>query len=513
MTLDELLLEWSYRSEKGYPSLDNPSDVLILKNLLEKLNLPSNKIINDLEEATLSPAQLLKRNNIEVFLSKIENNEEFILKDGGTAIIDPDASADAINILKSRNVEGQRIRFTDTNGNILSLGKFEKTTEFGGAEKVSTNIESLKVRTDVKESLVILMCNVGKGKLKPFDPDSFNDNMNIIESSSNKFNDIENKVQEYIEILFNLMENYQEFSTKSKRKAEAIFNNPYSIAEEILKSYSNPRFNRGDIFNKIRSECSNITVLEKDKWNPGDIYLVNFEPKLPKETDSIAPWNDLFVNNWGDTDKPLVSISLKEQRYQPGRAKSYLVKFGEKVEYDLSKEELEWDEEKYKIEITKLREIVSKLIEEGGTGAPNEVIKQGDGWDGKFPEGRPKLQGTYGAYKLLEFILKHPDASVAGLFAYGQSISGTPSANPTFFKLVGTDKGTGLKVPIEESRYPGGSNTDLNEDSAVTIIDTIKSANITIKGKLDIIKDGEIERTEEVSKTFRGDFGKPIGIV
>ena len=38
MTLNELLLEWSYRTQKGYPSLDNPSDVLVLKTLLEKLN-------------------------------------------------------------------------------------------------------------------------------------------------------------------------------------------------------------------------------------------------------------------------------------------------------------------------------------------------------------------------------------------------------------------------------------------------------------------------------------------
>ena len=511
MTLNELLLEWSYRSEKGYPSLDSPSDVSILKSLLEKLNLPANKIINDLEEATLSPTQLLKRNNIEIFLNKIENNEEFILKDGGTTIIDPDASASAINILRSKNVEGQRIRFTDTNGNILSLGKFEKTTEFGGAEKVSTNIESLKVRTDVKESLVILMCNIisSGGGLKPFNPDSFNNNMNIIESSSNKFVDIEENVQGYMETLFSIMETYKEFPTKSKRKSEAIFNNPYSIAEEILKSYSNPRFNRGDIFNKIRSVCSKITVLEKDKWNPGDIYLVNSEPVLPTETDSIAPWNDLFVNNWGDTDKPLVSISLKEEKYQPGRAKSYLIKFGKKIEYDLNKEELEWDGEKYKIEIYKLRESVSKLIEDGGTGAPNEVIKQGDGWDGKYSEDRAKLQGTYGAYKLLEFILKHPDASIAGLFAYGQSIPGIPSANPTFFKLVGGNKG----VLTKNEKYPGGSNTDLAKDEPITIIDTITSANITIKGKLDIIKDGEIERTEDVSKTFRGDYGKSIGIV
>ena len=33
------------------------------------------------------------------------------------------------------------------------------------------------------------------------------------------------------------------------------------------------------------------------------------------------------------------------------------------------------------------------------------------------------------------------------------------------------------------------------------------------KGKLDIVKDGKVERTEDVSKTFRGDFGRSIGIV
>ena len=31
----------------------------------------------------------------------------------------------------------------------------------------------------------------------------------------------------------------------------------------------------GELFDKIRSKCSKITLLETDKWNPGDIYLVN----------------------------------------------------------------------------------------------------------------------------------------------------------------------------------------------------------------------------------------------
>ena len=50
MTLDELLLEWSYKSEKGYPSLDSPSDILILEEILDKLNLPTHSIIKQLRE-------------------------------------------------------------------------------------------------------------------------------------------------------------------------------------------------------------------------------------------------------------------------------------------------------------------------------------------------------------------------------------------------------------------------------------------------------------------------------
>ena len=101
------------------------------------------------------------------------------------------------------------------------------------------------------------------------------------------------------------------------------------------------------------------------------------------------------------------------------------------------------------------------------------------------------------------------DSSILGLFAFGLSIDKDERANPTFFKLVGGNKG-GL---TKNEKYPGGSNTDLAKGEPVIITDTIKSANITISGKLDIIKDGEIERTEDVSKTFRGDFGRSIGIV
>ena len=69
MTLDELLLEWSYRSEKGYPSLDNPSDILILKKILNKLDLPTYDIIQQLKEQ--EDTVTIKTDD------EIDDNEEF----------------------------------------------------------------------------------------------------------------------------------------------------------------------------------------------------------------------------------------------------------------------------------------------------------------------------------------------------------------------------------------------------------------------------------------------------
>ena len=58
MTLDELLLEWSYRSERGYPTLDNPSDISTLKQILKELNLPEqdiDQLVDDLEDEETGP--------------------------------------------------------------------------------------------------------------------------------------------------------------------------------------------------------------------------------------------------------------------------------------------------------------------------------------------------------------------------------------------------------------------------------------------------------------------------
>ena len=132
MTLNELLLEWSYRSERGYPTLDNPSDILILKSILKELDLPSETILNRMKEASLNPGELRKDrepNRAEVFLKKIEDGSEFELMDGSKIIIDKEQSSEAIQKLKDKNF--LKLVFTDTSGNKLKLNQFKKTEEFG----------------------------------------------------------------------------------------------------------------------------------------------------------------------------------------------------------------------------------------------------------------------------------------------------------------------------------------------------------------------------------------------
>ena len=36
MTIHEILTEWSYKLDRGYPEMDNPYDIFILEQILKK---------------------------------------------------------------------------------------------------------------------------------------------------------------------------------------------------------------------------------------------------------------------------------------------------------------------------------------------------------------------------------------------------------------------------------------------------------------------------------------------
>ena len=138
MTLEELLLEWSYRSEKGYPSLDSPSDVSVLKNILERLDIPSHTIINRLKEKAFSTSDLTRTtkrgdnpDRADMILAKIDRGEEFELTDGSKIIIDPEKSLETIQRLQDKVYKD--LIFTDTSGNTYKLtGAFAPINQITG---------------------------------------------------------------------------------------------------------------------------------------------------------------------------------------------------------------------------------------------------------------------------------------------------------------------------------------------------------------------------------------------
>ena len=483
---DKFFERYSYKFPKGYPDFTNKQDILILENILDKIGL--------FEARTLSRANFNKKpsrgpfknnkNRIDILIDKINKGEPLVFNDKEIVI-----NKEVIKDLEDwKNSDYKSLSIKLAPGKTTS--DLSKTEEFGGQPAVSTDAKKPVVDTEVKESLVIVFYNILKEKLslKPFDAQNYANNFKIINSSSDKFVDVESTAVDKINLLFDLIGN----TITPLSKTRSVLNNPYSIAVELYKGYPNAKTDRGELFNSIRSTCAGITKLPEDKWNPGDIYLVNYNPDLPKETDSIVPWNELFVNKWGGKDAPLVSVSLKEQKYQPGRAKSYLEKFGKEVDYNMSSEEFEYTDDQYKKAIKKYRENIINYFDN-----TQPIVKKGNGWE-NFPSDRRQLQTKYGAYKLLNLLAGKNDASLAGLFAFGLSIDKDARANPTFWKLVGKNNGS----QASRIKYAAGVNTEMAEGEDIVILDNSTNGGFTISGILSKT-DGDNIDTEDVKLSFR----------
>ena len=60
MTIHEILTEWSYILDRGYPEMDNPYDILILKQVLKNSGFDSkdiDKTIQNLQENLFGPKE------------------------------------------------------------------------------------------------------------------------------------------------------------------------------------------------------------------------------------------------------------------------------------------------------------------------------------------------------------------------------------------------------------------------------------------------------------------------
>ena len=127
---DKILLEWSYRCEKGYPDIDSAKDWVILEQILKELGTN----LDTLDEAfrQFKYSELVKpgrERRAETIASKIAQGTEFELYPSGTTKLqftDPSYA----EVFASRDVAKIK-QIGGTNVNKFPFFKDEQGTEYG----------------------------------------------------------------------------------------------------------------------------------------------------------------------------------------------------------------------------------------------------------------------------------------------------------------------------------------------------------------------------------------------
>ena len=313
VTLDNILLEWSYRCNDGIVDLEDPKKVRILKEILEEIGIDD---AEELTEVNLSPTQLEKpypsksefssqyKDRGERFLEKITNGDDFVLNDGSTIKLDANASSEAIKLLQNKDYKalgkGNKL-LVDTSGKEYSLSQFKKTEEFGSGKGSGAGAANTAIQESSQCIANAIVYKIVKSNITTEDLTD----ENIDEAS--KYVDITSSVEEIKSFI------------KDKSWAVTFA----STANILYSQFPNPNFefHRGSefvnkIYNayKIAAKKQNISM-QSDKWNPADIWLVDPSVKGMDFSSDLDELNAEIADLLSDSK--LIGVSLKKTGSEP----------------------------------------------------------------------------------------------------------------------------------------------------------------------------------------------------
>ena len=304
--IDRVILEWSYKTKKGYPDINSQEDMALFESMFG-FNLNEGKLTwNDLVKP-FPPRHEFQgkyRDRGERFLEKIETSAPLDLFGGTTVVVDKEKSTEAIEALKSKNYEAFKgvsgIKFTTNDGKTLTLSKFEKTAEFGSGGGQGGGSKN----TRIQESAMAVVCAIALNKGGVQENDI---NEKEISNAMSKV-DIDATEEEVLEFI----------NSQSSWKATFI-----GSANTFLRTYNNPNF----VFHRSSSFTNSIykaysiakkqaeVSMNNDKWNPADIWAIDssiLEMTFPTNLEEL---NGMIVTLL--TDKKLIGISLKKTSSNP----------------------------------------------------------------------------------------------------------------------------------------------------------------------------------------------------
>jgi hypothetical protein len=462
----------SYKFPKGYPDMNNDQDVLLLESILSKV-LGESIILENQDLISIIKSNIKDygdletsgRDTIKLIFSDIPNR-------GGTSDSMRKDVYDELKILVDKEESLSDFKMEVGGGSSLGSavvnfnGKKYRLIVKGASSDTASD-------TDVKEALVSLFYITDIDS--PFNKENYESRVNSLIEIAEKgipgeTSDASQKVVTYLSAT----------SDDNKTGNVAFINQPLSSALAIKDKYPGQKLIRTGLFDIIRSKAQSLTGLPADKWCPGDLYIQLGNVNLT-EDDNIELINDLFNDEWGGDSKPLTAVSLKQADAQGGKAKSLLDKYASaKSDYNLTKDEIAFDNQGYINGIKRLRDSISKLV--GG----NENIEYNiEGSDLK--DETRFLRGKYAALKSIEFLFKQfnadeVDEAIVALVGFALSLTGV---NPTFFKVTGQKSGASGKV----DKFERGQNIILfNVDGdyePIQIDDTSSFGGLKINFKIE----------------------------
>jgi hypothetical protein len=441
--IQKFFQKFAYKFDKGYPDMKNAQDIQLLESLLsnilgEELILENQDLISLIKTNIKDYGDLEAsgRDTIKLTFSDIPNrgaSSDSMRKD----------VYDELEALVGKEELLSNYRKLATGSSLGSAvvnfdGKDYKLIVKGASDDTASD-------TDVKEALVSLfyITNIDS----PFNKENYESRVNdLIEIASKgipgETSEASQKVVKYLEAT----------SGDNKTSNITFINQPLSSALAIKDKYPGQKLIRTGLFDQIRSMAQSLTGFPADKWCPGDLYVQLRNVDL-SGIDNIELLNKLFNDEWGGDSEPLTAVSLKQADAQGGKAKALLNKYASaKEDYNLTKDEIGFDNQQYIDGIEELRGKIQKLV--GGN--PNiEYNIEG----GELKDETRFLRGKYAALKSIEFLFRQfptekVDEAIVALVGFALSLT---KVNPTFFKVTGQKTGAPGKV----DKFEKGQNVIL----------------------------------------------------
>ena len=269
-----------------------------------------------------------------------------------------------------------------------------------------------------------------------------------------------------------------------------ILNDSLSSAAKIAEAYPGNTIIRSGDFDDVRRVASKLTGYPADKWCPGDVYVVTGDIgrflTAAIQEDEIAAVNKLFNNEWGSTNSAFTAVSLKQEKAQGGKAKSYLKRYlkDPRDTFNLTPEEKDLSFDEKIQQVINLREKLKSLMQ-GTKNLSYEI--ENEGADVLAKKDDSHLIGKMAALKSLEFLFRNyvvaeRDDAIVHLAAFAMSMTGV---NPTFWKVIGNKSGTGAAIEkFEAGMVPTLHINDSAEWQPIIISDTLNYGGLKIDFEL-----------------------------